>query len=296
MYISDNCNWTPYGTNSELDKQVDSDDLRIREEVAKQGYGLDKLINDEDAWIRATVARQGYGLDVLVKDKEYVVREAVGEQGYGLDILINDEEPCVRCQVAYHGYGLDKLVYDKVWEIRAGVAYQGYGFDKLINDKHEDVRYWVKYFLEKYNLTLEQWIEQNPDKCALDHKDSQEKKVTKNFIYKVNDSNKLEVQSQYDSVDEFFGLDVNNDAKMNTLIICAVDTKTPLFKVEKVKVEEKTKYKFIIDITNEDGDNFSIKSTIQTQDQLNKLIEQTVDYLRNYPQFAKYADDLANCL
>ena len=25
MYISENCNWTPYGTDPELDKQVDSD-------------------------------------------------------------------------------------------------------------------------------------------------------------------------------------------------------------------------------------------------------------------------------
>ena len=47
MYISENCNWTPYGTDPELDKQVDSDNYYVRAVAANQGYGLDKLINDE---------------------------------------------------------------------------------------------------------------------------------------------------------------------------------------------------------------------------------------------------------
>ena len=55
-------------------------------------------------------------------------------------------------------------------------------------------------------------------------------------------------------------------------------------------------YKFIVDITTENDDNFSIKSTIESKEQLNKLIEQTIDALKNYPQFIKYVDDLSNCL
>lgn len=47
MYISENCNWTMYGTNPELDKLVDSKKYEDRKEVAKQGYGLDILVNDE---------------------------------------------------------------------------------------------------------------------------------------------------------------------------------------------------------------------------------------------------------
>ena len=42
-----NCNWTPYGTDPELDKQVDSDNYYVRAVAANQGYSLDKLINDE---------------------------------------------------------------------------------------------------------------------------------------------------------------------------------------------------------------------------------------------------------
>ena len=96
MYISDNCNWTPYGTNPELDKKVDSDDWLNRFSLAVNGYGLDKLINDEDWSVRDVVAKQGYGLDILINDKDYDVRIAVAKQGYGLDILINDEYKYVR--------------------------------------------------------------------------------------------------------------------------------------------------------------------------------------------------------
>ncbi len=88
--------FTPYGTNSEKDKLVNSEDWEIRETIAKQGYGLDVLVNDENLWVRAAVARQGYGLDILINDKEEYVRVAVVYQGYGLDALINDKSWYIR--------------------------------------------------------------------------------------------------------------------------------------------------------------------------------------------------------
>lgn len=296
MYISENCNWTPYGTNPELDKQVDSDDYSIRAKVAKQGYGLDKLVNDKDFHVRYEVAKQGYGLDKLINDKDFDVRMTIAKQGYGLDKLINDEDYWIRMEVAYKGYGLDILINDENKHVRIEVAKHGYGLDKLIEDKESWVRKEAKCYLKDHNLSLKQWVKQNPDKCIYKHNDSLIiEEVTKEFIYKIDASNKLEVQTQYDSIDEFFDSDVEDDIKMNTLIIYSIDTKIPLFKIEQIKVNEETNYKFIIDITNE-NDNFSIKSIIQTQEQLNKLIEQTVDALNSYPQFVKYADDLANCL
>ena len=230
MYISENCQWTPYGTNPELDKKVDSDDWDVREAVARQGYGLEKLVNDNFYGIRREVARQGYGLDILV------------------------------------------------------------------NDKCSDVREAVEDYLKDHNLSLSQWKEQNPDKGVLDHKDSSVEKAIKDFIYKIDDSNKLDVQTQYESIDEFFDSGIEDDIKTNTLVIYTVETKMPLFKIEKNTINEKINYKFIIDITNENNDNFSIKSTIETQEQLNQKLEQTIEALKQYPEFSKYADELENCL
>ena len=38
MYITSDCKWTPYGTDLELDKLVDSNNWKIRSEIAEKGY------------------------------------------------------------------------------------------------------------------------------------------------------------------------------------------------------------------------------------------------------------------
>ena len=50
MFISEKCDWTPYGTNLELDKKVKSVYLDDRVEAVKSGYGLDVLINDKNEY------------------------------------------------------------------------------------------------------------------------------------------------------------------------------------------------------------------------------------------------------
>ena len=143
IYISPSCKWTPYGTDTELDKLVYSNFWGDRLEAAEQGYGLDKLINDEHWDVREAVAKQGYGLDKLVNDEYYSVRKAVAKQGYGLDKLVNDESYEVRVVVAKHGYGLDKLV----------------------NDEDEDVREAVQEYLKDNSYkSISDWIKANPDK------------------------------------------------------------------------------------------------------------------------------------
>lgn len=127
-------------------------------------------------------------------------------------------------------------------------------------------------------------------------KNNETKKVIQDFIYKVDDSNKLTTQTEYDSIDEFFSEPITNDIKLDTLIICTVDTKEPLIKLQKVEVEDKIKFKFIVEITNEDGDDFIVRSTIKSQDQLNQLIQQTIEALKQFTQFSKYADDLEKYL
>ena len=120
--------------------------------------------------------------------------------------------------------------------------------------------------------------------------------VVQDFIYKVDDSNKLATQTEYDSVDEFFSEPIANDIKLDTLVICTVDTKEPLIKLQKVKTEDKTEFKFIVDIINEDNDNFMFKSIIKSQEQLDQLVQQTIEALKQYPKFSKYAEDLDNYL
>ena len=122
------------------------------------------------------------------------------------------------------------------------------------------------------------------------------KEVIQDFIYKIDDSNKITTQTGYDSIDEFFSEPITNDIKLDTLVICTIDTKEPLIKLQKVETEDKTEFKFIVDIINENGDNFIFKSIIKSQEQLNQLIQQTIEALKNYPKFSKYVDDLENCL
>ena len=66
--------------------------------------------------------------------------------------------------------------------------------------------------------------------------------------------------------------------------------------IKKQSKDEKVIYKFIVDITTDREETFNVSAIIETQDQLNKLIEQTVEALNSYPQFSKYADNLEECI
>ena len=121
--------------------------------------------------------------------------------------------------------------------------------------------------------------------------------VVSDFVYKIDASKKLEVITGYDDIETFFNAKMMKNITLDTIVICSVDTKEPLIKIEKYKENTNTiAYKFCVDITSENGDNFRIRATIQSKEQLNKLIKQTVDALENYPQFSKYADDLSECI
>lgn len=319
-----------YGTNPKLDKIIDNGNWEQRLEIAKQGYGLDKLINDEHYNVRYEVAKQGYGLDILINDEDWLVRAGVVSCNYGLDILINDkndnirvcvaeqryglevlindqsamvrrfvafqdygldklindDEECVRAAVAEQGYGLNKLINDESVWVRREVVEHGYGLNKLINDEDKDVRDDVNNYLKEHNYeSVEDWAEYNPDKVY--GKIDTIKKDVMDFIYKINDSSKLEVQFNNNDIKDFF---TSNESDI--LVICTVDNKKPIIKIEKTYVDEKTNFKFIVDITNEDGDSFNIKTIIKSKEQLNKYIEQTIVALQLYKPFAKYADEL----
>ncbi len=267
MYISENCNWTPYGTDLKLDELVNSDNWEIRRDAAKQGYGLNKLIHDKYWDVRYAVAEQGYGLDILINDSNTFVRIAVARQGYGLDKLIYDKYSYVREIVAEQGYSLNKLITDEDYIVRWTVAEQGYGLDKLIKDKNPYVRKAVKKYLKENGYkSLNAWAKANPDKVH-GNNNFETTDTIKDFIYKIDDSNTLKVESSYESVDAFFDDNSKESFESNEyIVILAVDMKIPLIKLEKVIKDEKQAYKFVVDLTNEDSDDFIVRSIISSKE------------------------------
>ena len=178
MQIYKDCDFTVYGTDTELDKVVDSQYVDDRIEMARQKYGLNKLVNDEYEYVRVAVAEQGYGLDTLIKDEDWHVREAVTRQGYRLDELISDKD--YRVVYATEEYlkannyrsvfawardndinlDIDLWLHSEIKSERVQVAKEGYGLDKLISDDY--VKYYVENYLEEHNYkSIKDWINDN---------------------------------------------------------------------------------------------------------------------------------------
>lgn len=121
------------------------------------------------------------------------------------------------------------------------------------------------------------------------------KNKIKDFIYKVNESNKLTIGTSYDSIDDFFEDDsVDSYRSHEAIVVLTADTKMPIIVLEKAEVNDKKVYKFIVDITNEDGDTFNLKSTIYSKEKFNQLLQSTLDALKQDPQFSKYVEELEN--
>ena len=119
----------------------------------------------------------------------------------------------------------------------------------------------------------------------------------KDFIYKVEETKTLKVQSEYDSIAEFFADKSSTSYDSNaSIVILAVDTKLPIIKLEKQRVNNRKLYKFIVDITTNQDDNFIIKTTIDSKEKFISLLESTINALSEFKQFAKYANDLQRCL
>ena len=57
--------------------------------------------------------------------------------------------------------------------------------------------------------------------------------VITDFIYKLDDSSKLKIITEYDSINEFLNEHYNEYTKLNVLTICTIDTNLPIIKLEK---------------------------------------------------------------
>ena len=66
-----------YGSFSDTDALVDSENVEDRIRMAKMGYGVDKLVNDPDPRVRVEVAKGGYFTQELLNDESPEVRAAV---------------------------------------------------------------------------------------------------------------------------------------------------------------------------------------------------------------------------
>ena len=316
-----------------LDILVNDENYVVRGEVAKHGYGLDKLIYDRDAWVcanannylldhkyksmfewakdnnidididewlnsdnwakRYQVAQQGYQLNVLVNDEDLRVRYEVALQGYGLDKLINDEFYMIREEVANHGYGLNKLVNDESYSVRCAVADQGYGIDVLIKDTNTQVCERAKYYLIKHNYdSIDDWAKDNPNMVhGTVHNELNDE--LKRFTCEVDESHTLNVESSYESLDEFFTNDSDESYDNNEFItIFTADTKVPLIKLTKNNIDNT--HKFMVEIIVEQA--VIIRAIVDSKEQFTKLINFAISTLEEIPQFDKYANDLDDCL
>lgn len=55
-------------------------------------------------------------------------------------------------------------------------------------------------------------------------------------------------------------------------------------------------FKFIVDISTDENNEFKIKTTFDTQEKFKSLLIATTNALKEYKEFYKYAEDLENCL
>ena len=117
--------------------------------------------------------------------------------------------------------------------------------------------------------------------------------LVKDFVYKIDESKTLKVESDYDSIDNFFDSDFMDGDR---LAIKAVNVDITLITIEKVVINEEEMFKFIVDISIDGNDEFKIKTTFDSQEKFKSLLEATINALKEYKEFYKYAEDLENCL
>ena len=117
--------------------------------------------------------------------------------------------------------------------------------------------------------------------------------LVKDFIYRIDETQTLKVETSYGSLDEFF------DSKFvsgDRLDIKAINLDITLITIEKVVVDDEEAFRFIVNISTDRDDEFKIKTTFDTQEKFRSLLTATINALKEYKEFYKYADDLEKCL
>lgn len=159
-------------------------------------------------------------------------------------------------------------------------AIEYYKVHTINNDSHRHFSTFLDYLKSFYNNFCND-DEEITNKLRAYVENIYEIKELKDFIYRIDESNNLKVCLDY-SIDNFF------DANDESLEIIAIDSNEIIVTIDK----EDDKYMFVVDLTSTTGDNYSVHTAIKSAQHLNKLISSTVDALRSYDDFNKYADYL----
>ena len=274
------------------------------------------LIPDGTYTIYFTGVRDNY---FQILDKTAKIRGFIDDEGYDFTEFVNNltklgvttlidrmaEKDYCFAQGGY-GYGYIKLT-DEELKLLENTDYANYinnnvlrlydvvkSFEYIEDEEEYDAIFdgGYIYINDKNHLLVQNW---DNDGIHV-YYNADDAKFMKDFIYKVDDSSKFEVYTEYDSIDEFFNSDIEYDDDLDTIEIYVVHMDKPLIKLIKYDTDDSIGYRFIVDITTNNEEQFIVKANIENQAQLNQQIEQTVEALRQYPQFSKYADDLENCL
>lgn len=113
------------------------------------------------------------------------------------------------------------------------------------------------------------------------------------FIYKIDESKTLKVTTNYSSIQEYFDA---NYIDQDSLDIIAIGIDEPIMSISKVQREDGLWYSFHVSIVADNDESFIIHTTFKTIEEFKNLLTKTIDYIKDFKGFEKYAEDLQNCL
>ena len=131
--------------------------------------------------------------------------------------------------------------------------------------------------------------------CICDVDELKPRLMLQEFVGRIYDFTNLQVSLHYPTIEDYFNCGFNEDS---FIFISTVehDNET-LIRIEKVKTNKfdsnKVKYKFVSDIVDDDYEEiFKAEAIINTQEDLEKYLQDMEDALRNYPQYNKCIEEL----
>lgn len=120
-------------------------------------------------------------------------------------------------------------------------------------------------------------------------------RAAENFIYNVDKYTKLNIKTEYDSINEYFKLpvDLNND-KANIMAIVNNGDAYEI-KLEKFNDDISIKVKFIIDVVVNNRSVYTCNTIINGYSHLIDILNDLIHALKEYSQFST-AHELEKCL
>ena len=107
-------------------------------------------------------------------------------------------------------------------------------------------------------------------------------KYLEDFVNKINASNKFKILCDY-SLDEFFSENCNSD-----LEIITANINKKIITINKHNNE----YRYIVYLSNDNGELFSVNMIIKSKTKLDRLLADTIESLRTCNDLKNYADYL----